>query len=345
MAKTKTADPLQNAMLDALRAAKVEVVTDPAPLSFISSGSLAWDIKMRGGFVRGGINNMWGPNGCGKSTLALCASAHISRNNGTVVYINSEKMFDETWAKLMGCPFGNDPDAKNFALINESMTMERTFNVMLALVGKVDFIVLDSLAELVTDAELEADMEDRGFSKSPNVISFAMKKLIYGMNPLKESQTAILITNQVRNKMAASPYEDPYYQPGGRHLEHACSNIFRMYPAKRLPDDKNKPQIGHIFQMRDTKNKVMARGDTIEIPVGAKDGIGGYLRGVELTALGKDYGLLTAEDGVTPASRGYWYFNGEKLGNGEVATWDALEARPDVAKALEDAIWTKVRGG
>lgn len=225
------------------------------PVATVSTGSLGLDLALGcGGYPRGRIIELFGPEMSGKSTLASIGAGVVQRlaGGGTVVLIDAEHAFDPIWAAKLGV------DVKNIR-ITQPDTGEQALEAVdkLAQSGAVDMIIVDSTAALVPKAELEADMEQQSIGLQARMLSKALRKITGAVG---RSRTIVIFINQLRTNVMQM-FGDPNVTPGGRALKFYSSiriSVSRMLGKDHTYKNDDKEVIGHRVKVKVVKNKCAA---------------------------------------------------------------------------------------
>ena len=285
----------------------------------IPSGSLGLDIALGvGGIPRGRVVEIYGPESSGKTTLCLHVIAEAQRLGGLAAFIDMEHALDPVYAERLGV----DVDT---LYISQPDTGEQALEIAEALVrsGALDVVVVDSVAALVPRAEIEGEMGDSHVGLQARLMSQALRKL---SGAIKQSNTAVLFTNQIREKVGVM-YGSPETQPGGRALKFYASvrlDIRRIQGIKQ-----SGSTIGNRTRVRVTKNKVAPPFRETEFDIMF------YERGIskmgEILDLG--VGLEIVE------KRGAFYrYNEALIGQGRENARRYLQENPAVQSAIEDSV-------
>ena len=284
-----------------------------------SSGSLTIDIALGvGGYPKGRIIEIFGPESSGKTTVALQAIAEVQKNGGRAAFIDAEHALDPVYAKNLGVNI-------NELLLSQPDTGEQALEICDALVKSdaVDIVVIDSVAALVPQAEIDGEMGDSHVGLQARLMSQALRKLSGTMN--KTKTTAIFI-NQLREKVGVM-FGNPETTPGGRAL--------KFYSTIRL-DVRRGEQIklgdqivGNKTNIKVVKNKVAPPFKTATVDIMYGEGIS---REGEILDIGSDLAIVDKS--------GAWYsYNGQKIGQGKENVKVYLKENP----ALCDEIELKIR--
>ncbi len=290
----------------------------------ISSGSLLLNQALGvGGYPRGRIIEIYGPESSGKTTLALEAVSEAQKKGGRAAYIDAEHAIDPEYAAKLGVDI-------NELILSQPDSGEQALEIvdLLASSGAIDIIIVDSVAALVPQAELDGVMSDNQVGLQARLMSKAMRKLA---GILARSQCLVIFINQLREKVGVV-YGNPETTTGGRALKFYASIRLDIRRAEAI---KNGSEIvGNSVRVKVVKNKVAPpfKSCTIEIIYGS-----GISKEGELLDLGVEYGLLKKS--------GNWYqFGEEKIGNGKEAAKGFLEANPELRERLEAEVTAKLKG-
>ncbi len=288
----------------------------------ISSGSLAIDYALGvGGYPRGRIIEIYGPESSGKTTLALHAIAEVQKNGGRAAFIDVENAIDPMYSRALGVNIDelilSQPDSGEDALSITEMLIES---------GAVDLIVVDSVAALVPQAELDGEMADSSIGLQARLMSKAMRKLSGIMN---RSQCTAIFINQLREKIGVM-FGNPETTSGGRALRFYASIRIDIRRSEAI---KNGTEIvGNKTNVKIVKNKVAPPFKTAQIEI--LYGIGISKIG-EIIDLAVDYNLIQKS--------GAWFsYNEEKIGQGREAVRAYLTANPEIADHLAQEIRAKM---
>lgn len=285
----------------------------------ISTGSLALDAALGvGGFPRGRVIEIFGPESSGKTTLALHVIAQSQQAGGVAAFIDAEHALDPNYAQVLGV------DTKNL-LISQPDTGEQALDVAETLVrsGGVDVVVIDSVAALVPKAEIEGDMGDQQVGLQARLMSRALRKLT---GTVSKSNTCFVFINQIRLKIGQM-WGNPETTPGGVALKfHATVRV----EIRRIGALKDGTEItGNRTRVKIVKNKVAPPFREVEFDI---------LYGKGISSLGEIIDIGT-ENSVIKRS-GTWYsFGDERLGQGRDRVMTFIQENPDIRREIE----TKVR--
>jgi recombination protein RecA len=232
------------------------------PVAAISTGSPALDDAIGvGGVPRGRLTEVYGPDGAGKTTLALAVIAEAQQAGGTACFIDTEHALDLAWAATVGV------DLERLVLCRPT-DGEQALEVADVLVGSgaLDVLVLDSIAALVPRAELDGEMGERHPGVQANLLSLALRKLC---GRIGRAGTAVVVTNQLRQR-AGTP-GTPVYTSGGRALGYYASVRLDLRPLGQLRDGGQV--IGSRVRVQVTKNKVAPAWEVAELDMLSDRGV------------------------------------------------------------------------
>jgi recombination protein RecA len=232
------------------------------PVSAISTGNIALDLAIGvGGVPRGRLTEIYGPDGAGKTTLALSVIVQAQQTGGTACFIDAEHALDLAWAATVGV------DLERLVLCRPEHG-EQALQVADVLVrsGGLDVLVIDSIAALVPKAELDGEMGERHAGVQANLLSQALRKLA---GPIARTGTAVLVTNQLRQR-AGQPGM-PVYTSGGRALGYYASVRLDLRPLGCMRDAGQV--IGSRIRVQVTKNKVAPGWQVAELEVTGDRGV------------------------------------------------------------------------
>lgn len=282
------------------------------------SGSLALDIALGvGGYPKGRIIEIYGPESSGKTTLALHAIAQAQKLGGYVAFIDAEHALDAQYAKKLGVDIDN-------LLLSQPDTGEQALEIAEALVrsGSVDTIIVDSVAALVPEAEINGDMGDSHVGLQARLMSQAMRKL---SGIISKTNTTAIFINQIREKVGIM-FGNPETTPGGRALKFYSSVRLEIRRAEAL---KNGTDIvGNKARIKVVKNKVAPPFKTVEVDIIFGQGIS---KTGELLDLAVELELVQKS--------GAWFaYDNQKIGQGRENAKAYLEEHPDVFETLYQRI-------
>jgi recombination protein RecA len=281
----------------------------------IPSGSLAIDLALGvGGIPRGRITEIYGPESSGKTTLCLHVIAEAQRMGGVCAFVDMEHALDPVYAARLGVDVAN-------LYISQPDVGEQALEITDALVrsSAIDAVILDSVAALVPRAELEGDMGDTHVGLQARLMSQALRKL---SGAVKQSNTALLFTNQLREKVGVM-FGNPETTSGGRALRFYASVRIDI---RRIQAIKQKDQvIGNRTRVKITKNKVAAPFRQCEIDLMYDHG---FSKESDILDLG-------VEAGVVDKRGAFYRYNDGLIGQGRENAKQYLRDNPELAYELE----------
>ncbi|WP_270620079.1 recombinase RecA [Paenibacillus macerans] len=291
----------------------------------VSSGNLALDLALGvGGFPRGRIVEIYGPESSGKTTVALHAIAEVQKLGGQVAFIDAEHALDPTYAKNLGV------NIEEF-LLSQPDTGEQALEIADALVrtGAVEILVIDSVAALVPKAEIEGEMGDSHVGLQARLMSQAMRKL---SGSLSRSKTIAIFINQLREKVGVS-FGNPEVTPGGRALKFYSTIRLEVRRVETLKTGSEA--TGNRTRIKVVKNKVAPPFKQVEVDMLFGEGIS------------KESSILdlAVKVGIVDKSGAWYSYAGEKIGQGRDNAKQFLKEHSDVALKLEDKIRKNMLGG
>lgn len=281
----------------------------------ISSGSIAIDFALGvGGYPKGRIVEIYGPESSGKTTLALHAIAEVQKKGGKAAFIDAENSIDPMYAKSLGVNIEDlilsQPDSGEQALEITELLIKS---------GAIDLIVIDSVAALVPQAELDGEMSDSHMGLQARLMSKAMRKLAGVMN--RSDCTAIFI-NQLREKIGIM-FGNPETTTGGKALKFYAS--IRIDVRKSEAIKNGTDIIGNKVNVKIVKNKVAPPFKTATVDI---------MYGKGISRMGELIELAVERDIVQKA--GAWFsYKGEKIGQGKESVRAFLTANPVIAQTVE----------
>jgi recombination protein RecA len=292
------------------------------PVTTISSGSISIDAALGvGGFPRGRVIEVFGPESSGKTTLALHVIAEAQAAGGAAAFIDAEHALDPTYARKLGVDTDN-------LLISQPDYGEQALEITNALVssGTIDIVVVDSVAALVPKAELEGEMGDSFMGLHARLMSQAMRKLT---GTVARTNATLVFINQVREKIGVM-FGNPETTTGGRALKFYSSVRVEVRRAAALKEAD--VVIGNRTKIKVVKNKVAAPFREAEIDILYGQGIS---REGDLLDLG-------AEQGLVEKSGAWFSYAGERLGQGRENARTFLKENPAVREKLEIGLRQKL---
>ena len=289
-----------------------------APVEAISSGSLALDLALGvGGIPRGRITEIFGPESSGKTTVGLHAIAEAQKAGGVAAYIDVEHALDPAYAQRCGVKVDD-------MLISQPDTGEQALEITEALVrsGAVDIIVIDSVAALVPQAEIEGQIGDTHVALQARLMSQALRKLAAAIG---KTGTAVVFINQLREKIGII-FGNPEVTPGGRALKFYSSVRIDLRRADTIK--QGDEAVGSHIKARVVKNKVAPPFRSAEFDIMFDHGIS---REGNLVDLGTELGLITK-------SGAFFSYGDIRLGQGRENAKQYLREHSELAQKIEQRI-------
>jgi recombination protein RecA len=295
----------------------------PLPqLSVVSSGSLVLDIALGvGGYPRGRIIEIFGPESSGKTTLALHVIAEAHKNGGIAAFVDAEHALDPNYAQNLGVKIDD-------LLISQPDFGEQALEIVDTLVrsGAIDVIVLDSVAALVPRAEIEGEMGDAHVGLQARLMSQALRKITATVG---RSNTLVIFVNQTRMKIGTLPYMNPETTSGGMALRFYSSV---RIDVRRIGSVKEGEEVsGNRVRAKVVKNKVSPPFRDAEFDIMFGSGIS---QTGELVDMGSKMNIVEKS--------GTWFsYGGERLGQGRENSRAFLKDNPDIAEKIKSDILTR----
>lgn len=292
-------------------------------IAVISSGSIGLNVALGvGGFPRGRVIEIYGPESSGKTTLAIHAIAEAQKAGGIAAFIDAEHAFDRFYAEKLGVDVGNlwisQPDNGEQALeIAESLIRS----------SAIDIIVIDSVAALTPKAELEGDMGDSKMGLQARLMSQALRKLTAAIS---KTNTTCIFINQLREKIGVM-FGNPETTTGGNALKFYASVRLDIRRIGQIKDGEEA--TGNQTRVKVVKNKVAPPFRKAEFDIMYGEGIS---KSGELIDMGSDLGIIKKS--------GSWYSYGEtKIGQGREAAKDVMKQNPELADQIEAEIYAALK--
>ncbi len=306
---------------------KLGTQTDTAGIDVVPSGSILLDEALGvGGYPRGRIIEMYGPESSGKTTLALHAIAEAQKLGGIAAFVDAEHALDPVYAKNLGVNIDelwvSQPDTGEQALeITESLVRS----------GAVDIIVVDSVAALTPQKEIEGDMGDSMMGLQARLMSQALRKLTAIVG---KSKCIIVFINQIRMKIGIM-FGNPETTTGGNALKFYSSVRLEIRRIESIDGKGDEEAVGNRVRVKVVKNKVAPPFRKVELDIY-------FGKGVSATASLLDSAV---KHGIID-KRGAWYTRGEeKVGQGKENAINFLEQNPEYAKQIEAQIRNEIFPG
>lgn len=292
-----------------------------ADVELISSGALSLDIALGGGYPKGRILEIYGPESSGKTTLSLHAIAEVQRNGGTAAFIDAEHALDPAYARRLGVDTDN-------LLVSQPDNGEQALEICETLVrsNAVDLVVVDSVAALVPQAEIEGDMGDSHMGLQARLMSQALRKLTGIIN---KSKATVIFINQIRMKIGVM-FGNPETTTGGNALKFYASVRLDI---RRIGQIKvGEEIIGNRTKVKVVKNKIAPPFRLAEFDIMYNEGIS---RTGDVLDLAVIHGIV--------GKAGAWFdYKDAKIGQGREASKTYLKENPKVLAEIEKAVRAKV---
>lgn len=287
-------------------------------IDVVSSGSLTLDIALGvGGYPKGRIIEIYGPESSGKTTFALQAIAEVQKNGGRAAFIDAEHALDPVYAKKLGVNI-------NELLLSQPDTGEQALEICDALVKSdaIDIVVIDSVAALVPQAEIEGEMGDSHVGLQARLMSQALRKL---SGTISKTNTIAIFINQLREKVGVL-FGNPETTPGGRALKFYSTIRLDVRRGEQIKNGDNV--IGNKTNVKVVKNKVAPPFKTAAVEIMYGEGVS---REAEVLDLASEIGIVDKS--------GAWYaYKGEKIGQGKENAKSFLRDNPKIKEEIENKV-------
>lgn len=288
----------------------------------IPTSAMALDLALGiGGFPRGRITEIYGPEASGKTTVCLHVIAEAQKKGGTAAFIDAEHALDPARAKALGVNLDE-------LLISQPDTGEQALEIAETLIrsGAVDVVVVDSVAALVPKAEIEGEMGDAVMGMQARLMSQALRKLT---GVISKSKAVMIFTNQLRQKIGVM-FGNPETTTGGQALKFYASIRIDMRKIGNITEGETI--IGSRHRAKIVKNKVSPPFKVAEFDMTA-------------SGISRSGGVLdvAVEQSIIEKSGSFFKYKGEMLAQGREATKTVLEEKPDLMKKIEKEIWDKIK--
>ena len=284
----------------------------------VSSGSLTLDIALGvGGYPKGRIVEIYSPESSGKTTFALQAIAEVQKQGGKAAFIDAEHALDPVYAKNLGVDI-------NELLLSQPDTGEQALEICEALVRSeaIGIVVIDSVAALVPQAEIEGEMGDSHVGLQARLMSQALRKLSGIIN---KTNTIAIFINQLREKVGVL-FGNPETTPGGRALKFYSTIRLDVRRGEQIKNGDNV--IGNKTNVKVVKNKVAPPFKTASLEIMYGEGVS---REAEIIDLASEIGIVDKS--------GAWYsYKGEKIGQGKENAKAFLKNNPDIKEEIEEKV-------
>lgn len=291
-------------------------------IEVIPTGSIALNAALGvGGYPKGRIIEIYGPESSGKTTLAIHAIAETQKAGGTAAFIDAEHAFDRFYAAKLGVNIEN-------LLISQPDNGEQALEIADQLIrsSAIDIIVIDSVAALTPKAEIEGDMGENKVGQQARLMSQALRKLT---GTISKTKTTCIFINQLREKIGVM-FGSPETTTGGNALKFYASVRIDIRKGQSIKDGEE--QLGNQTKVKVVKNKVAPPFRRAEFDIMFGEGIS---RAGEIIDLGSDLGIIKKS--------GSWYsYNDTKLGQGRDAAKQMVKDNPELADELEKLIFDEM---
>nr|WP_315850237.1 recombinase RecA [Mycoplasma struthionis] len=287
-----------------------------------SSGSLAIDnILGINGWPEGRIIEIYGPDSSGKTTIALHAISEIQKKGGIAAFIDAEHSIDPIYARNLGVDINN-------LILSQPDSGEQALEIVdsLAKTGAIDLIVVDSVAALVPEAELNGDMRDQAIGAQARLMSKALRKIT---GSLAKNKTTVIFINQIREKIGVI-FGNPETTAGGKTLKFYASIRLEVRKAQNLTT--NGDITGNQIKCKVVKNKLAAPYKTAQIEIIFSKGIS---KVSEVINFAEEFEILT--------KKGSWYsYNGENIAQGNMNLQILFQTNQELYKEIEQKVLEKL---
>lgn len=339
-ANDKTSDSKSNLQSEKLQAIKVAMeqidkqfgagsimklgTSQHMEIDSIPTSAMALDLALGiGGFPRGRITEIYGPEASGKTTVCLHVIAEAQKRGGTAAFIDAEHALDPARAKSLGVNLDE-------LLISQPDTGEQALEIAETLIrsGAIDVIVVDSVAALVPKAEIDGEMGDAVMGMQARLMSQALRKLT---GAISKSKAVMIFTNQLRQKIGVM-FGNPETTTGGQALKFYASVRIDMRKIGNITE--GEAIVGSRHRAKIVKNKVSPPFKVAEFDMTA-------------SGISRSGGVLdvAVEQGIIEKSGSFFKYHGEMLAQGREATKTVLEEKPELMKKIEKEIWDKIKQG
>ncbi|MCL4208628.1 recombinase RecA [Patescibacteria group bacterium] len=293
-----------------------------ATLPVVSTGSLALNLALGvGGFPKGRIVEIYGPEASGKTTVCLHAIAEVQKKGGVAAFVDVEHALDPVRARKIGVNLDD-------MIISQPDYGEQALEIAETLIrsGGIDIVVIDSVAALVPKSEIEGEMGDHQMGTQARLMSQAMRKLTAAINKTK---TLVIFTNQIRHKIGVM-FGSPETTTGGNALKFYAS--VRLDIRKIGNIEEGDKVVGSRHRVKVKKNKVAPPFKEAEFEMDSN--------GISRTGDVVDIGV---QEGIMEKAGSFYKYQGEVLAQGKEATKVKLAEDKDLLKKIEKEIWEKIK--
>ncbi len=295
--------------------------TKTVDVELVSSGALSLDLALGGGYPKGRILEIYGPESSGKTTLTLHAIAEVQKLGGTAAFIDAEHALDPAYARRLGVDTDN-------LLVSQPDNGEQALEIAETLVrsNAVDLVVVDSVAALVPQAEIDGDMGDSHMGLQARLMSQALRKLT---GIISKSHTTVIFINQIRMKIGVM-FGNPETTTGGNALKFYASVRLDIRRTGQIKSGEDI--IGNRTKVKVVKNKIAPPFRVAEFDIM-------YNEGISKTGDVLDLAVL---HNIVEKSGAWFAYNDAKIGQGREASKEYLKENPKVAAEIEAKVRKKV---
>jgi recombination protein RecA len=298
-------------------------VGKPRPSLETGLPTLDWGVLQCGGIPRGTLVEIYGPESSGKTTIALHIIAEAQRRGELAAFVDAEHALDPNYARILGVDVNN-------LVVAQPDNGEQAVETAIALVdsGAVSIIVVDSVAALVPQAELDGEVGDSHMGLQARLMSQACRMLVGRCNV---NQVTIIFINQIREKIGQS-FGNPETTTGGRALKFFASvrlDVRKKFDEKAKPETK---QVGHTIRIRAVKNKAGSPFQETNVYLDYAEGLDKF----------GDFIQYSSDNGVFEMSGSWYSLGGERIANGIANLKEALRDKPELVAKIKTAL-AKVR--
>jgi len=290
----------------------------------VSSGSISIDLALGGGYAKGRIVEIYGPESSGKTTLCLHAVAEFQKTGGTVAFIDAEHALDPVYAAKVGVDTDN-------LLLSQPDSGEQALEILEALVrsGGVDLVIVDSVAALTPRAEIEGDMGDSHMGLQARLMSQALRKIT---GVASKMGVTIIFINQIRMKIGVV-FGNPETTTGGNALKFYASQRIEIRKGKKIENGTGDDKIaeGNTAKIKVVKNKVAPPFKTAEIDIVFNEGI---------SKMGDLLEVAVSFEIVKKAGA-FFSFQETRLGQGKLKAVNFLKESPEIAEKILNLVKEK----
>ena len=295
---------------------------EPNKVNCISTGSLQLDKILGGGIAKGRVSEVYGVEGAGKTTLCLQVAAQCQASGGTVAYVDVENALDLNYAKVLGVDVSK-------IIFSQPNSGEQALDIVEALIksGEVNLIIVDSVAALAPQAELDGEMGDATIGLVARLMGKALRKVVAAIN---QTNCATIFINQLRSNIGG--YGNPDTTPGGRALKYAASQRIEMRKTTAIKEGADV--VGNMVKIKIVKNKIASPMQVVELPLIFGKG---FNPEDEVIDLAIDFGIISKS--------GAWFSadDGTRL-QGKASVKSYYEANPNLMEKLTAMVKEKLAG-